>query len=291
MQYLIQLLISGLAIGAIYGLIAMGFAVIYKSTGLVNFAQGEMTMITAYIAWTISTTVSGNVFVVAVGAILAAVVLGLVIERVVMRPMLGEPVFATVMVTIGLAVILRSSINFIWDAYPHGLDVGVGRDIVRIGGDRRSHRPDRRHRRRCWLLLAAIWAFFRYSKFGIAMRAVAADDRTALLMGISATRVHALAWAASSVIAGIGGVFFALSYDLSPAMFQLGLKAFPATILGGLDAVLGSGLGGLLIGIIENLAGGYLGSGMKEVAGFAMIIVVLMVRPFGIFGERDIERV
>ena len=133
MQYLIQLLISGLAIGAIYGLIAMGFAVIYKSTGLVNFAQGEMTMITAYIAWTISTTVSGNVFVVALGAILAAVVLGLVIERVVMRPMLGEPVFATVMVTIGLAVILRSSINFIWDAYPHGLDIGVGRTIVRIG--------------------------------------------------------------------------------------------------------------------------------------------------------------
>ena len=93
------------------------------------------------------------------------------------------------------------------------------------------------------------------------------------------------------MIAGIGGVFFALSYDLSPAMFQLGLKAFPATILGGLDAVLGSGLGGLLIGITENLAGGYIGSGMKEVAGFAMIIVVLMVRPFGIFGERDIERV
>src|SRR6185295_6188984 len=216
MQYFMQLLISGLAIGAIYGLIAMGFAVIYKSTGLVNFAQGEMTMITAYIAWTISTTVSGNVFVVAVGAILAAVVLGLVIERVVMRPMLGEPVFATVMVTIGLAVILRSSINFIWDAYPHGLDVGFGRTIVRIGQIAVIAT--------LLVLLAAIWAFFRYSKIGVAMRAVAADDRTALLMGISATKVHALAWAASSVIAGIGGVFFALSYDLSPAMFQLGLK-------------------------------------------------------------------
>ena len=109
MQYLTQLLISGLAIGAIYGLIAMGFAVIYKSTGLVNFAQGEMTMIVAYVAWTISTTVSGNLFIVAFGAILAAILLGLMIERLVMRPMLGEPVFATVMVTIGLAVILRSS--------------------------------------------------------------------------------------------------------------------------------------------------------------------------------------
>ncbi|MBI5322455.1 branched-chain amino acid ABC transporter permease [Bradyrhizobium sp.] len=290
MQYLTQLLISGLAIGAIYGLIAMGFAVIYKSTGLVNFAQGEMTMIVAYIAWTISTTISGNLFIVAAGAIISAIVLGLVIERVVMRPMLGEPVFATVMVTIGLAVILRSSINFIWDAYPHGLDVGFGRDIVRVGniGVRTGQIAVIAT---LLVLLAAIWAFFRYSKFGVAMRAVAADDRTALLMGISAPRVHAAAWAASSVIAGIAGVFFAITYDLSPAMFQLGLKAFPATILGGLDAVLGSGIGGLLIGITENLAGGYFGSGMKEVAGFLMIIVVLMVRPFGLFGERDIERV
>lgn len=290
MQYLVQLLISGLAIGAIYGLIAMGSALIYKSTGLVNFAQGEMTMIVAYIAWSISTSVDGNPFIVAIGAIIAAVALGLVVERVVMRPMLGEPVFATVMVTIGLAVILRSSINFIWDAYPHDLDIGFGRGILRAGGI--GIRTGQIAVIATLLaLLAAIWAFFRYSKFGVAMRAVAADDRTALLMGISAPRVHAAAWAASSVIAGIAGVFFAISYDLSPAMFQLGLKAFPATILGGLDAVLGSGVGGLLIGITENLAGGYLGSGMKEVAGFLMIIVVLMVRPFGIFGERDIERV
>ena len=173
MEYLVQLLISGLAIGAIYGLIAMGFAVIYKSTGLVNFAQGEMTMIVAYVAWTISTSVSGNVFVVAFGAILAAIVLGLVIERIVMRPMLGAPVFATVMVTIGLAVILRSSINFIWDAYPHGLDLGIGRNIIRFGniGVRTGQLAVIAT---LLLLLAAIWAFFRYSKFGIAMRAVAA---------------------------------------------------------------------------------------------------------------------
>src|SRR5437899_10763330 len=124
-----------------------------------------MTMITAYMAWTSSTTVSGNMFVVAFGALLAAVVLGLVIERVVMRPMLGEPVFATVMVTIGLAVILRSSINFIWDAYPHGLDVGFGRGIVRIGaiGVRTGQIAVIAA---LLLLLAGIWAFFRFSKFG-----------------------------------------------------------------------------------------------------------------------------
>jgi branched-chain amino acid transport system permease protein len=290
MQVFAELVVSGLTIGAVYGLIAMGFAVIYKATGLVNFAQGELTMIVAYIAWTISTTVSGNVFLVAGGAIIAAVVLGLIIERVVMRPMLGEPVFATVMVTIALAVILRSSITFVWDAYPHALNLGVGRDIVRAGGV--GIRTGQIGAVVALLaLLGGFWLFFRYSKFGIAMRAVAADDRTALLMGVSAARVHAAAWAASAVIAGIAGVFFAITYDLSPSMFHLGLKAFPAAILGGLDSVLGSGLGGILIGVIENLAGGYLGSGMKEVAGFLMIIVVLMVRPFGLFGQRDIERV
>lgn len=290
MSYLLQLLVSGLSIGAIYGLLAMGFAAIYKSTGLVNFAQGEMTMIVAYIAWTIASTVSGNIVVVCGGALFAAIVLGLAIERIVMRPMLGEPIFSTVMVTIGLAVILRSSITFIWDAYPHALDLGVGRGIIRIGG--LGIRGGQLAVIVTLLaLLAGFWAFFRYSKFGVAMRAVAADDRTALLMGVSASRIHAVAWAASSAIAGIAGIFFAMTYDLSPDMFQLGLKAFPATILGGLDSVLGSGFGGILIGLTENLAGGYLGSAVKDVAGFVMIIVVLMIRPFGLFGERDIERV
>ncbi|GGC74801.1 branched-chain amino acid ABC transporter permease [Chelatococcus reniformis] len=290
MSFLIDLTVSGLAIGALYGLIAMGFAVIYKATGLVNFAQGEMTMIVAYLAWTIATTLTGNVFVVVAGAVIGAAVLGLAIERIVMRPMLGEPLFAGVMVTVALAVILRSSITFIWDAYPHALDLGVGRDVLRAGG--LSLRGAQVAAIVTLLgLLAGFYVFFRFSKFGIAMRAVAADDRAALLMGVSAARIHALAWAASSVIAGIGGVLFAMVYDLSPAMFALGLKGFPATILGGLDSVLGSGVAGLIIGVTENLAGGYLTPGMKDIAGFLMIIVVLMVRPFGLFGEREIVRV
>lgn len=290
MRFLAEILLSGLAIGAIYGIIAIGFAVIYKTTGLVNFAQGEIAMIVAYIAWTISTTLSGNVFVVTGGALVAAVLLGLVIERVVMRPMLGEPVFSTVMVTIALAVILRSSINFIWDAYPQALNLGVGRDIVRVGavGMRTGQIAVIVT---LLALLAGFWLFFRYSRYGVAMRAVAGDDRTALLMGVSTGRVHAVAWAASAAISGIAGIFFAITYDVSPAMYEIGLKSFPATILGGLDAVIGSGFGGLLIGVAENLAGGYLGSGTKEIAGFAMIIVILMVRPFGLFGQRDIERV
>lgn len=290
MQYLLDQIISGIAVGAIYGLVAMGFALIYKATGLVNFAQGEMSMLTAYIAWSIAGAASGNPWLVVGGALAASVLLGLAIERVIMRPMLGEPVFATVMVTIGLAVVLRSATLLIWDAYPHALDIGAGREIVHIG-DTGVRTAQLAVMATLLLALGAFWAFFRFSRIGKAMRAVASDERAAQLMGISVARIHAVAWTASSIIAGIAGVFSALLYDVSPNMFHVGLKSFPATILGGLDSVLGSGFGGVIIGVAENLAAGYLAPSVKEITGFVVIIAMLMIRPFGLFGEREIERV
>lgn len=290
MQYFVDQVISGMAVGAIYGLVAMGFAIIYKATGLLNFAQGEMSMVTAYIAWSIASLVPGNLWLVAAGSIAAAILLGMVIERVVMRPMLGEPVFATVMVTIALAVIIRSVILLIWDPYPHELDLGVGRDVVEIAGSR-VRIVQIAVMAALVVISGGIWLFFRFSRIGKAMRAVACDERAAQLMGISAARIHAVAWMGSSIIAGIAGVFFAMMYNVSPSLYQVGLKAFPATILGGLDAVLGSGFSGVFLGVAENLAGGYLASTMKEIVGFVVIIAVLMVRPFGLFGQRDIERV
>jgi len=290
MRYLIELVVSGLVIGAIYGLIAMAFAVIYKATGLLNFAQGEVGMLIAYLSWWVGTTFGLGGFGVMAVAIVAGVVLGLLIERLVMRPMLGEPVFSAVLVTIGLAVVLRSVVLLVWGASPQKLDVGAADGVLRLGdiGIRASQIGV------LVVLLLAIggfWLFFQRSRFGVAMRAVAADEKTARLMGVSTARVQAVAWAASSVLAGLAGVFFAVIYNLSPTIFALGLKAFPATVLGGLDAVIGSAFSGLVIGVAENLVGGYLSSTLKEVAGFLLILVVLMVRPFGLFGEREIERV
>lgn len=290
MGYFIELVISGLAVGAIYGLVAMGFAVIYKSTGLVNFAQGEVGMVTAYVAWTVSSTLGTGAWSVLLTAVLCGVALGYVIERAVMRPMLGEPVFSAVLVTIGLAVVLRSVVMLVWGASPHKLDVGAADGVVRVFdiGLRASQIGV------FVVLVAAIfgaWLFFARSRFGMAMRAVAADEKTARLMGISTARVQSVAWMASSVLAGLAGVFFAVIYDLSPTLYAIGLKAFPATVLGGLDAVIGSAVSGLIIGVFENLVGGYLASTLKEVSGFLLILVVLMVRPFGLFGEREIERV
>jgi branched-chain amino acid transport system permease protein len=298
MRYLAELVISGLVIGAVYGLIAMAFSVIYKATGLVNFAQGEVGMLIAYLAWSISTSFGGGegaaTLAGALGVVGAAIVigvaLGLLIERLVMRPMLGEPMFSAVLVTIGLAVVLRSLVQLIWGASPHKFDVGAADAVMRFDdiGIRASQLGV------IVVLIVALlasWAFFKHSRFGVAMRAVAADEKTARLMGVSTAQVQAVAWAASSVLAGLAGVFFAVIYNLSPTIFALGLKAFPATVLGGLDAVIGSGASGLFIGVAENLVGGYLSSTLKEVAGFLLILVVLMVRPFGLFGEREIERV
>lgn len=295
MQYFIQLVLSGLVIGAIYGLIAMAFSIIYKATGLVNFAQGEVGMLIAYIAWSVSSSLGlsgtpGAAIGVVLIAVVVGVVLGLVIERLVMRPMLGEPVFSAVLVTIGLAVVLRSFVLLVWGASPQKLDVGPADAVVRMGeiGMRTSQIGVVLV---LLLAVAGVWFYFQHSRFGVAMRAVAVDEKTARLMGVSTARVQAVAWAASSVLAGLAGVFFAVIYSLSATVFELGLKAFPATVLGGLDAVIGSGLSGLAIGVAENLVGGYLSSTLKEVAGFLLILVVLMVRPFGLFGEREIERV
>jgi branched-chain amino acid transport system permease protein len=290
MNYFIELVVSGLAVGAIYGLVAMGFAVIYKATGIVNFAQGEMGMLSAYTTWALATTLgTGSILTVFLAVVIGAL-LGLICERLIMRPMLGEPVLSVVLVTVGLAVVLRSIVTIIWGASPHKFEVAGADDIVQLGevGMRVSQLGVITA---LLLAVAGFWFFLGHSRFGVAMRAVAADEKTARLMGVSTARVQSVAWACASGLAGLAGALFAVIYGLAPTVFELGLKAFPATVLGGFDSVLGSGVSGLIIGVFENMVGGYLSSGLKEVAGFALILVVLMVRPFGLFGEKRIERV
>jgi branched-chain amino acid transport system permease protein len=290
MSYFIELVVSGLAVGAIYGLVAMSFAVIFKATGIVNFAQGEIGMLTAYTTWSLATTLgTGAVFTVLLSVVVGAVI-GLLCERLIMRPMLGEPVLSVVLVTVGLAVVLRSMVTMIWDASPHKFEVARADEILQIGGI--GIRVSQVGVIVVLLLaLAGFWFFLRRSRFGVAMRAVAADEKTARLMGVSTARVQAVAWASASALAGLAGAFFAVIYGLAPTVFELGLKAFPATVLGGFDSILGSGGSGLFIGVLENLVGGYLPSTLKEISGFILILVVLMVRPFGLFGEKRIERV
>ena len=290
MGYFLELVVSGLAVGAIYGLVAMSFAVIYKATGVVNFAQGEMGMLTAYTSWSIAVTLGTGAVSTILVAVAVGALLGMLCERLIMRPMLGEPVLSVVLVTIGLAVVLRSIVTMTWGAAPHKFAVSGADTIVRIGdiGMRASQLTVIAV---LFLAIAGFWYFLRHSRFGVAMRAAASDEKTARLMGVSTARVQAVAWAAASGLAGLAGACFAVIYGLAPTIFEIGLKAFPATVLGGFDSVLGSAASGLFIGVLENLVGGYLPSVLKEIAGFVLILVVLMVRPYGLFGKAEIERV
>ncbi len=290
MDFFLQLLVSGIAAGLVYGFIGMGFAMIYRATGVVNFAQGELMMLVAYISFTLVGTLGLSFWPLLFAAMAASVLIGLVVEVLLIRPMLGRPVFATVMVTIGLAVIIRSLVVLVWGADPMPLATGLSREPIRIG-------PAGVYPAQLYALgimaavVAGLWAFFRYSRVGIAVRATANLQTTALLMGINVKRIFALSWALSAMLAAIAGVLVGVIYDLEPGMWLTGLRSFPAVILGGLDSVFGAALGGVLIGVVENMSEGYIGRGMKEIAGFVLILVVLMVRPYGLFGRPDIERV
>ena len=290
MDYFIQLLVSGIAAGLVYGFIGMGFAMIYRATGVVNFAQGELMMLVAYVAFTLAGTFKLGFWPLLLASDVVSVILGLLVEVLLIRPMLGQPVFSTVMVTIGLAVIIRSVVVLIWGADPMPLSTGLSKEPIRIG-------PAGVYPAQLYALgimaavVAGLWAFFRYSRVGIAMRATANLQTVALLMGINVKRIFALSWALSAGLAAIAGVLVGVIYDLEPGMWLVGLRSFPAVILGGLDSVFGAALGGILIGVAENMSEGYIGRGMKEIAGFLLILIVLMVRPYGLFGKPDIERV
>jgi branched-chain amino acid transport system permease protein len=290
MDFLALLVATGLVSGATYGLIAMGFALIYKSTGVVNFAQGELVMLTAYVSFSLANALGLSFVPLLVVTIPISMAIGLVLERLIIRPMLGEPVFSIVMATVGLAVILRGIVVLIWGSEPLNFPAGLPTAVVSIAGV--PFYPAQ------LCLLGALglvtlcaWLFLRFTRLGMAMRAVAANETAALLMGVGVDRIHAAAWMLSAAIAAVAGVLFAINFKLAPDLWFQGLKSFPAVILGGLDSVIGASLAGLIIGVIENLAQGYLGEGLREIAGFVVIIVVLMVRPYGLFGSADIERV
>jgi branched-chain amino acid transport system permease protein len=290
MDFFLLLIATGLVSGATYGLIAMGFALIYKSTGVVNFAHGELVMLTAYISFTLSNTFDLSFFPLMLVTIPIAMLLGLVLERLFIRPMLGEPIFAIVMVTVGLAVILRGVTIMIWGPDPFNFTAGISTDVVYLLGV--PFYPAQLYMIAALAVMTFIgWAFLRFSRMGIAMRAVAAHETAALLVGISVSRIHAIAWMLSSALASVAGVLFAANFKLAPDLWFQGLKSFPAVILGGMDSVIGAAAAGIVIGLIENLFQGYVGQGLREISGFIVIIIVLMVRPYGLFGSKDIERV
>ncbi len=291
----------GLAIGCIYALIALGFAIIYKASEVINFAQGDLLLVGAYVASYSMFTWHLNFAFALLIAIAVTVVIGLLFERFALRRMIGRPVFSILMITIGLDVLLFTGVSvrlgtseIITAATPFGTSsqLHIGGvvfndiDIVIIAVT--------------IVCCAALYLFFNRTRYGLAMRATALDQEAALAIGIDIRTVYALAWGIACAVAAVGGVLLSArsgsgSFDVS--LGQTALLAFPAIILGGLDSIPGAVLGGILIGLTYEFASGYehnihwLGAGFESVAPYLVMLVVLLVRPYGLFGSRKVERI
>jgi branched-chain amino acid transport system permease protein len=289
-----QAVINGLLIGGIYALVSIGVTLIFGVVKIVNFAQGEFVMIAGFLAVGALTVAGLPLWISIIGALLAMVAFGFALERVMLRKLIGRPVIAVVMATIGLAAILRG-------LGPFGIFQGTRplplplRDepfvlgplfippIQLVGGVVSL------------AFLGGFSWFFLKSRNGIAMRAVADNQQVAMAMGIDVERYFGLAWAMTGVVSALGGVLWGNMVGVDVNLALVGFKVFPVVILGGLDSIPGAIIGGLIVGIVENVTAGYVdpyvGGGTKDFAPYVLMILALMIRPYGIFGKRIIERV
>lgn len=286
MQFL-QLVISGIAQGCIYGLIALGFVLIYKGTETVSFAQGDLMMLGAFGGLAGLTFLGFPYWLAVLSAVAAMALFGVVLERLVIRPILGQPAFSIVMLTIGIGYVARGLITMIPDIgtdthtlpVPYkdeiwslaGLVLNVEQMVV-IGATA--------------VLCLLLFALFRYSKIGIAMQAVSQNQLAAYYMGIPVKRLNGLVWGLASAVAAIAGLLLAPITFVHANMGFIGLKAFPAAVVGGFGSLPGAIVGGLVIGIVEALAGFYLPDGFKDTAPYIAVLIMLMVRPNGLFGDQ-----
>lgn len=290
MDLFIQLTLTGLTNGAILSLAALGFVLIFKASDVINFAQGEFMLIGAYVIFGMIAQI-GLVWPIGLLlTVLVSIALGVLVERFVLRPLIGEPIISVIMVTIGLSSLLKAIVSTIWGNQPKAFPPFIASQPVRIfnatvGADR------------LWAIVIAVGMlfvfsfFFQRSREGIAMRAVADDQQAALSMGISVKRIFAWAWAIAAVSAAIGGALIANIVGVSGELSRFGLRVFPVVILGGLDSIPGAIIGGVIIGLLEAYTGGYIGQGLNQILPFIILIVILMIRPYGLFGQEIIERV
>jgi branched-chain amino acid transport system permease protein len=295
MTAFLQLVFQGLALGCVYALVALGFTVIFRASQVINFAQGSLLLVGAYL---ISVFATGLDMPFPVAVIVAIVVLAagcVIFQTIVLQRVLGQPVFVLVMITIGLSIAINSAIPAIFGGNARILGDPWGASAVHAGGITFNWV-------RIWtvvctgVILTLYFLFDRYSRYGLAMRATASDQEAALAVGVPIRRVYALTWGIAGGVAALGGLFLSgFPSSVNPTLGDVALRAFPAIILGGLNSPPGAVVGGIAIGVIEVLTSGYapgwLGSNFSDVAPYLVMILVLMIRPYGLFGTRPVERV
>ena len=290
MSTFLNLLVYGLADGAILALAALGFVLIYKATSVINFAQGEFLLVGAYMFYTAFVVLGLPLIAAVLVGVVVATLIGVLVERFILRPMIGEDPISIIMVTIGLSMLLKAVVQMFYGTSPKSQPAILPRSSVEFLG---ATVP---LNRLLVILVAAVvltafTIFFRRSRHGIAMRAVADDQQAAMTMGISVRRIFALAWVLAAVSALIAGVLLADISAVDQNLAAFGLMVFPVVILGGLDSVPGTIVGGLTIGLLKQFVSGYLDPGLATVIPYVVLVLILLVRPYGLFGETRIERV
>ena len=286
----LQVLIIGLSQGCVYGLIALGFVLIYKATEVVNFAQGDLMMIGMFVAFTFLNVLGLPYWLGLIATCASMALIGALLERALIRPMIGEPTFAVLMLTVGLGFILRAFAGGVWGADPkaidspfsgevlHFLDVSLGLEnlAVMVGTA---------------LLCIALGLYFRFTRIGVSMQAASQNQLAAVLVGISVNRVTSLAWALSAGIAGFAGVMLAPVSLIDPQVGFIGIKAFAAAIIGGLGSLPGALIAGIALGVIEQFAQIALPTSIATASPYLVMLIMLIVRPGGLFASIQRKKV
>ena len=287
--FLLEVTLAGLGGGGLYALAGLAFVIIYKATRVVNLAIGEMLMLGAYAFFAFAAGLQWPLPVAIVAAIVVSGIMGGVVERLAIRPMLGESPISVFMVTVGLGSIKVGLVELIWGADQRRLPEFIPNDPIFLGEAFISSKIFYSFIVAV-LLVALSLAVFRWWRGGVALRATATDQAAAYAMGINVPRVFSLAWILAAALCAVAGVAVGAIGGISSSMGIFGLSVLVVVIVGGLDSVLGALLAGLLIGVLEAWAGAYLGGEFKLLVTFLVLVAVLMVRPYGLFGTREIER-
>lgn len=291
-MYFLQFLLNGILIGGLYALLALGIVLVYKATRVFNFALGEMLALGAFVLYTFMHILHFPVWLALPCGLAVIMLIGLGIERCTLRPLIGQPILSAIMATLALSLMIRGAVLFFWGSpivsYPQRImparatvlgDIFLANELI-------------------WTFIIsmacflALLFFFRFSKSGLFMRATAEGHDTAQASGINVEHVFAATWAIAALVAAIGGIMLGNRFGIGVTTLPvMAVKAFPAVLFGGLESVTGAIVGGLVIGIIESLVGGYINPQLSEITPYIVLLIILLIRPEGLFGLRRIERI
>jgi len=290
MAEFLQLVIAGVMVGGIYGLVAMGFVLIYKSTGVFNLAQGEFVCLSSYVGWVLLEQVGLPAWTSVLLALVFGIVMGLALARFPLRPLIAQPLFATIMVTLGIGIVLRGFISLFWFGSYHAYPEIIVAETFNLGDLRISP-----HYLIGFLVTLAILGGFTYlfrrTKIGLGMRATCEDHQVVQSFGVNINAIITAVWVLTWVVSVMAGLILGMMQGVSFSLVYVGIKALPAAVFGGLDSIPGALIGGVFVGVVECLVAGYVGQGLGPLMPFLIMILVLLVRPYGLFGLERIERV